>query len=160
MRSALGTSKSMAVALAAVVFAIVPPFVSAQGTQAESFRVLINAAVVGTATSAANLPTDAVVIQQDSNPNLPRRQVISGQQGSVILTSEDPALISAFQAWIKADNSGYKDTVQRKTVEIDRLVGTGGTSRYRLSDAWPSRIDAAGGTSTITIVYQRLDMIP
>ncbi|HEY5085801.1 MAG TPA: hypothetical protein VII66_00450 [Gemmatimonadaceae bacterium] len=68
--------------------------------------------------------------------------------------------MSAIQAWMNADNSGYKNTVQRRTVEIDRLMGTSPIARYRLSDAWPSRIDPAGTTSAITIVYQQLEAIP
>jgi hypothetical protein len=77
----------------------------------------------------------------------------------VILTA-DPVLIAAIQSWMKADNSGLKDTVQRKTVEIDRIVDSNTAARYRLTDAWPSRIDGASGASAITIVYQQLAPIP
>jgi len=149
-----------AIVAVAAAFAIVPTSASAQDTTSATFRVSINGVLAGTATSAANLTTDRVVLHQDSNPALPSRQVASNEQGSVILTTADPALIAAIQAWIKADNSGFKDTVQRKTVEIDRVAGTNVVTRYRLVDAWPSRIDAAGDASAITIVYQQLAPIP
>jgi hypothetical protein len=149
-------------AIVAVVtaFAIVPTRASAQDTASATFRVSIDGVLAGTATSAANLTTDRVVLHQGSNPALPSRQVASNEQGTVILTAADPALIAAIQAWMKADNSGFKDTVQRKTVEIDRVMGTNVVTRYRLVDAWPSRIDGAGGASAITIVYQQLAPIP
>ncbi len=148
------------IAATAIAFAIVPPLVSAQGTQPETYRVLIDGTLAGTASSASNLPTDTVVMRQDSNPAISRRQVASAEQGKLILTSADPALIAAINAWIKADNSGAKNTVQRKAVEIDRSSGTGGMRRYQLSDAWPASIQAANGSSMITIVYQRLAIIP
>jgi len=106
-----------------------------------------------------NIPGNAVVLHQDSNPNLPSSQVVSADQGTVMLTTNDPALVSAIQAWMKADNAGYKDTVQRKTVEVDR-IGGGANSRTRLSGAWPTKITAATTGNTITIVYQQLAPIP
>lgn len=150
---------SAAIAIAAIASASVPSLANSQGFQQSTFQVLINGTPAGTASAATNLPTDALVMQQDSTTNLPRTQVESSQQGNVVLTSSDPALISAIQSWMKADNSGYKDTVQRKTVEIDRLVGSGTTTRYRLSGAWPTRIDAGAGSSAITMVYQRLGIV-
>ena len=149
-----------ATAAVLAAFAIAPTRASAQDTTSATFRVSINGVLAGTATSAANLTTDRVVLHQDSNPSLPSRQVASNEQGSVILTTADPALIAAVQAWMKADNSGLKDTVQRKTVEIDRVMDGNVVTRYRLVDAWPSRVDAAGGASAITMVYQQLAPIP
>jgi hypothetical protein len=128
---------------AAVAFATVPIGASEQDT-----------------TAAANLTSDRVVLHQNADPTLPSRQVASGSQSSVILTTADPVLIAAIQSWMKADNSGLKDTVQRKTVEIDRIVDSNTAARYRLTDAWPSRIDGASGASAITIVYQQLAPIP
>jgi hypothetical protein len=148
-----------AIALGAIVFASVPSISPAQGTQTESFRVLIDGAAAGTATSVTNLPADPVVVRQDSNPSLPPKQVISGGQGSVVLTTADPALVAAIQAWMKADNTGFKDTVQHKTVEIDRLLGNGSATRYRLSDAWPSKVEGPSGSTMITLVFQRLEII-
>jgi len=148
-----------AVAIAAITFVSVPSSAHSQESTQTTFQVLINGTPAGTASTATNLPSDAVAMQQDSSTNLPRKQVESSQQGTVVLTSEDPALISTIQAWMNVDNSGSKNTVQRKTVEIDRLVGTGATTRYRLSDAWPTSIDSANAASGITIVYQRLEII-
>jgi hypothetical protein len=163
MRSRILILRRVAAVLAttaAMTLALAPAAAMSQGSGGSSFRVLIDGAVAGSATAAANLPTQAVVMTQDSNPNLPAAQVAASGQGSVILTTADPALIAAIQAWMKADNSGFKDTVQRKTVEIDRVMGSGPTTRYRLSDAWPSKLDTATGNTAITIVYQRLALIP
>jgi hypothetical protein len=145
---------------AAVAFATVPIGASAQDTTSATYRVLIDGVAIGTATAAANLTSDRVVLHQNADPTLPSRQVASGSQSSVILTTADPVLIAAIQSWMKADNSGLKDTVQRKTVEIDRIVDSNTAARYRLTDAWPSRIDGASGASAITIVYQQLAPIP
>ena len=150
---------SAGVAIAAIVFVSVPSPARSQGTQQTTFQVLINGTPVGTASAATNLPADAVVIQQNSTSSIPRNQVESSQQANVVLTSADPALVSAVQSWMKTDNSGSKNTVQRKTVEIDRLVGSGATTRYRLSGAWPTRIDGSPGDNTITMVYQRLAIV-
>lgn len=148
-----------AVALAAIAFVSVPSQAHSQGTQPTTFQVLINGTPVGTASAATNLPSDAAAIQQDSTTGVPRHQLESSQQGNVVLTSADPALISAIQSWVKVDNSGSKNTVQRKTVEIDRLVGGGPSTRYRLSGAWPTRIDGTSGDITITMVYERLEIV-
>lgn len=150
---------SAAVAIAAIAFVTVPLLAHSQETPQTTFQVLIDGTPVGTASSATNLPSDAVVLRQDSSTDLPRKQVESDQQGTVVLTSEDPALVSAIQAWMNVDNSGSKNTVQRKTVEIDRRVGTGATTRYKLSDAWPASIDSASEARGITIIYQRLEII-
>jgi len=150
---------SAAIAIAAIAFASVPSPTYAQGTQQSTFQVLIDGTLAGTASAATNLPTNAVAIQQDSTTSLPRTQVESSQQGNVVLTSSDTGLISAIQAWMKVDNSGSRNTVQPKTVEIDRLLGSGATTRYRLSGAWPTRIDGSPGANTITMVYQRLEIV-
>ena len=150
---------STAIAIAAIAFVTVPSATHAQETSQTTFQVLVNGTPIGAASSATNLPADSVVLRQDFTTNLPRKQVESDQQGTVVLTSADPALISAIQSWLKADNSGYKNTVQRKTMEIDRLVGNGTTTRYRLSGAWPTRINSATSSTGITIVYQRVEII-
>jgi hypothetical protein len=146
----------LAAAAMLVALAIVP--IQAQQPAPATFRVLIDGVAAGSAMAVANLPADTTMLRQSSNPNLPSTQASAGQQASVIITTSDPALVSAIRAWVNADNSGYKDTVQRKTVELDRLGGTG-PARYQLSDAWPSRIDT-GTPTAITIVYQRLTIIP
>jgi len=148
-----------AIAIIATAFTIAPLSASAQDTTSTDYRVLIDGTPAGSATAVVNLPGSAVVLHQDSNPNLPSKQVASADQGTVMMTTNDPALISAIQTWIKADNTGYKDTVQRKTVEFDR-IGGGANSRTRLSGAWPTRISAASSGSTITIVYQQLAPVP
>jgi hypothetical protein len=169
MRSPTRKRSPITLAIAAAAFVIVPIIATAQTA---SYRVLINGAAAGTATAVTNLPTDTAAAvtnpptdtaatQQDSDATTPSKPVLASGQGSVVVTTADPALIAAIQAWMKADNSGFKDTVQRKTVEIDRLMGMGSTTRFELSDAWPSRIDASSGSSSmITIVYERLVLIP
>jgi len=143
----------------AMAFTIAPLRAPAQDTTSSDYRVLIDGTPAGTATAVVNIPGNAVVLHQDSNPNLPSSQVVSADQGTVMLTTNDPALVSAIQAWMKADNAGYKDTVQRKTVEVDR-IGGGANSRTRLSGAWPTKMTAATTGNTITIVYQQLAPIP
>jgi hypothetical protein len=147
------------VTILAMAFTIAPLRASAQDTTSSDYRVLIDGTPAGTATAVVNIPGNAVVLHQDSNPNLPSSQVVSADQGTVMLTTNDPALVSAIQAWMKADNAGYKDTVQRKTVEIDR-IGGGANSRTRLTGAWPTKMTAATTGNTITIVYQQLAPIP
>jgi hypothetical protein len=142
-------------AVTALIVSVTPARARAQAS-AGAYSVLINGAPAGSASAVANLPTDAVVLHQDSTSALPSKQVSSSEQTSVVLTTMDPALVSAIQTWMKADNSGFKDTVQRKTVEIDRTAGSGPNNRYQLQDAWPSKLESADGTTTITIVYQRL----
>ncbi|MEO7043384.1 MAG: hypothetical protein ABI035_14065 [Gemmatimonadaceae bacterium] len=150
---------SAAIAIVAIAFIIVPSPASSQGIEQATFQVLVNGTPVGNASAATNLPADAVEIRQDSTSSLPHNQVESSQQGSVVLTSADPALVATIQSWMKTDNSGYKNTVQRKTVEIDRLVGSGATTRFRLSGAWPTRIGGTPSDNTITMVYQRLAIV-
>ena len=148
-----------AIAMLATAFTIAPVRATAQDTTSSDYRVSIDGTPAGTATAVVNLPGNAVVLHQDSTPNLPSKQIASADQGTIMLTTSDPALVSAIQAWMKADNSGYKDTVQRKTVEFDR-IGGGANSRTRLSGAWPTKIAAATTGSTITIVYQQLAPVP
>ena len=150
---------STAIAIAGISFVSVPSPAHSQSTQQTTFQVLVNGTPIGTASAAANLSAAAVVIQQDSTTGLPRNQVESSQQGNVVLTSADPALVAAIQSWMKTDNSAPQNAVQRKTVEIDRLVGTGATTRYRLSGAWPTTLDGTSGHYTITMVYQRLEIV-
>ena len=69
--------------------------------------------------------------------------------------AEPPAAV----AWMAANNSGSKDTVQPKTVEIDRMSGTAPATRYRLKGAWPTKLDSVGNESVITIVYQTLEPV-
>ncbi len=160
MRQRLLNMRFPAIAAIAAAFAIVPTTAPAQDTTATTFRVMIDGTPAGAASVAANLPTDAVVLHQNTDPNLPSKQVVSAQQGTVILTTADPALVAAMQAWIKVDNSGDKNTVQRKTVEIDRVRPMRPIARYGLLDAWPTKVEAVGGTTVITLVYERLAPIP
>lgn len=148
-----------AITMLATALTIIPLHAPAQDTTSSDYRVSIAGTVAGTATAVVNLPGNAVVLHQDSTPNLPSRQIASADQGSIMLTTTDPALVSAIEAWMKADNSGYKDTVQRKTVEIER-IGGGANSRTRLTGAWPTKVTAATTGNTITIVYQQLAPIP
>jgi hypothetical protein len=148
-----------AITMLATAFTIIPLRAPAQDTTSSDYRVSIDGTVAGIATAVVNLPGNAVVLHQDSTPNLPSKQIASADQGTIMLTTTDPGLVSAIEAWMKADNSGYKDTVQRKTVEIDR-IGGGANSRTRLTGAWPTKVTAATTGNTITIVYQQLAPIP
>ena len=147
-------------AVAALMLAVLPSAARAQDATGVTFRVLIDGVPMGSATVAANLPTEAVVLHQQSDPNIPSKQIISAEQGKVMLTTTDSALVSAMQAWIAADNAGFKNTVQRKTVEIDRINPAGPVARFALHGAWPSAVDVTGGATVITIVYQRLEPVP
>ena len=97
------------------------------------------------------------MLHQNSDASIPSTQVVSAGQGNVLLLTSDPNLVTAMQAWMRADNSGNKNTVQRKTVRIDRRLSGAPNSGYRLTGAWPTKIepDAQGGT-LITIVFQSL----
>lgn len=149
-----------AVAVISATLAVAPARAPAQDTTSATIRVLIDGTLAGSASAAENLPITGAVLHQDANPNLPSKQVVSSGQGSVVLVTGDAGLVSTIQAWMKADNSGYKDTVQRKTVEIDRVMATGPSTRFQLSGAWPSKIEAGPGGTMITIVYQTLAPIP
>jgi hypothetical protein len=149
-----------AVAVVSAAIAAMPAISAAQDTAPATLRVLIDGTVAGTATAAENLPTAGTVLHQDNNPTLPSKQVVASGQGTVVLVTADTGLISTMQAWMKADNSGYKDTVQRKTVEIDRMTAAGNGTRYQLSGSWPTKIEAGDGGTMITIVYQSLAPIP
>ncbi len=147
----------MAAVLATAALTALPAGASAQGTTQSSFQVKIDGTTAGSAATVTNLPTNRVTVTQDSNPTLPSRQIESSQQGSVTLMTSDPALVSAIQSWIATDNSGSKNTVQRKNVEIDHTAASGPVIRYLLKSAWPSKLDSIGSTSVITIVYQTLE---
>jgi hypothetical protein len=139
----------------AALLAIAPLSVSAQMMRG-NYRILVDGMAAGMASTVANLPTSRVVVTQDSNPAIASRQVESNSQAQVTLMTTDSALVSAMQGWMAADNSGTKNTVQRKTVEIDRASGSGPSNRYVLKGAWPTKIDSVGSETVITIVYQRL----
>ncbi len=149
-----------AIAIISATIATAPAGATAQDTTSATLRVLIDGTPAGIATAAENLPTAGVVLRQDANPNVPSKQVVASGQGNAILVTADAGLVATMQAWMKADNSGYKDTVQRKTVEIDRMTAAGPGTRYQLSGAWPTKIDTGTGGTMITIVYQSLAPIP
>lgn len=146
-------------AIAVAVFGAAPLAANAQGMTQGAYRVLIDGTPAGSAATVANLPTQRVAMTQDSNPTLPSKQVASSEQASVTIMTADPNLVSAIQAWMAANNSGSKDTVQPKTVEIDRMSGTAPATRYRLKGAWPTKLDSVGNESVITIVYQTLEPV-
>ena len=89
-----------AIAVLATAFTIAPPCASAQDTTSTDYRVSIDGTPAGTATAVVNLPGNAVVLHQDSTPTLPSKQIVSADQGTIMLTTTDPALVSAIQAWI------------------------------------------------------------
>ena len=149
----------VAAAFAALVLTSFPARAFAQGMTQNNYQVKIDGTAAGSAATVTNLPTDRVAMTQDSNPNLPSKQIASSEQSSVTLMTADPALVSTIQAWIAADNSGSKNTVQRKTVEIDRTSGSAPATRYLLKSAWPTKLDSVGSESVITIVYQTLEPV-
>jgi hypothetical protein len=140
----------------AVMSASVPGTAGAQET---SYNVLINGVMAGTASAVANLPADTVVVPQHADPNMPGKQVMTGSQGHVTITTSDPALIATIQAWVKADNTGFKDTVQRKSIEIDRNVGSKPPARFMLAGAWPTKLDTSGGSTIVEVVFQELTAV-
>lgn len=144
----------LATAIAAIL--VIAPLSASAQMMRGSYRVLVDGMPAGMASTVANLPTSHVVASQDSNPNIASKQVESNTQEQITLMTSDSALVSAMQGWMAADNSGTKNTVQRKTVEIDRASGNGPGSRYVLKGAWPTKIDSVGAETIITIVYQRL----
>jgi hypothetical protein len=158
MNQPLPKMRLVATLMAAALLAAAPGPASAQDSTA-AFRVLIDGTPAGSATIVTNLPMDAVVLHQNADTARPSTQVASAQQGNVVLTTEDPALTSAIQAWTNTNNSGSKNTVQRKTVEIDRMAGASPSKRYRLMGAWPTKVDVLGSMTVITIVYQRLEPV-
>ncbi|MEO8945680.1 MAG: hypothetical protein ABI338_04210 [Gemmatimonadaceae bacterium] len=144
----------LASAIAAIL--VIAPISASAQMMPGNYRVLVDGMPAGMASTVANLPTSRVVVTQDSNPNIASRQVESNTQEQVTLMTSDSTLVSAMQGWMAADNSGTKNTVQRKTVEIDRASGTGPGSHYVLKGAWPTKIESVGAQTVITIVYQRL----
>lgn len=127
-------------------------------TPTPAYRVLVDSVAVGSASAVANLPVEHATQPLHPDSALPGRQTAAARQASVVLTTTDPALLAVLRAWMGANNSGSKDTVQPKVVEIDQIGGTGGPFRYVLHDAWPSRIDP-GAPSVVTIVYQRAEVL-
>lgn len=149
----------LAAAIVGAVLTAAPVRAPAQGMTQSNYQVKIDGAAAGSAATVANLPTQRVAMTQDSNPSLPSKQVVSSEQASVTIMTADPGLVSAIQSWMAADNSGTKNTVQRKTVEIDRTSGTAPPTRYLLKGAWPTKLDSVGSESVITIVYQTLEPV-
>ncbi len=145
LKSYLGAS-----AAAMLIFASI-----ARAQDASEYRVIVDSVAVGTATGVANLPVEHTHLSQSTDPTVPARQTVAGHQESVVVTTRDPALTTLMRAWMGANNSGTKNTVQPKTVEIDHVVPSGGPFRYILHDAWPSSVDAG----VITIVYQRMEVL-
>lgn len=143
------------------VFATILFLISAGAlrAQAGNYQVLLDSVAVGSATSVANLPVQGVPATTSTATTVPPRQAHAGTQTSVVLTTSDLALVTVMRGWMASNNSGTKNTVQPKTVEIDQIVPTGGPIRYVLHDAWPSHFDSAGGSTTITIVYGRAEVL-
>jgi hypothetical protein len=121
---------------------------------------MIDSVNVGTATSVANLPVPHVTTPTNPDSNPPGHQANAGTQTSVVMTTSDLALVTVLRGWMGSNNSGKKDTVKPKLVEIDQVAGdNGGPFRYVLHDAWPSHIDMSGGSTVVTIVYQRAEVL-
>ncbi|MDQ2890115.1 MAG: phage tail protein [Gemmatimonadota bacterium] len=155
----LKRATSIGFVLAFASIAIAPAPIIAQ-TADLTFPVRVDGTPAGAATIAANLPTDAVVLRQKIYPALPSKQVESEQQANIVLTTTDAALISTMTAWLNANNSGAKNTVQRKSVEIDRVEPSKPTLRFELKGAWPTKIETSGAATLITVVYQSLEPVP
>lgn len=150
-------SRVAAVALAAASLTFSASLARAQDLIPANLTVSIDGKATGFATAAANLPSGGTLLHQNSDSTLPSAQVVSAGQGNVLLLTSDANLVSAMQAWMQADNSGDKDTVQRKTVRIDRTLSGSPNSSYRLTGAWPTKIESgANGGTLITIVFQSL----
>lgn len=132
---------------------------SALRAQAGNYQVLVDSVSVGSATAVANLPVPGVPSTTPTETTVPPKQAHAATQTSIALTSSDLGLVTVMRGWMAANNSGTKNTVQPKTVEVDQIVPTGGPIRYVLHDAWPSHIDSASGSTTITIVYGRAEVL-
>lgn len=126
-----------------------------------NYEVFIDSVHVGNATAVANLPVQGVPATASTPGMVAPHQAAAGTQTSVVVATKDPMLLALLHGWVGANNSGTKNTVQPKTVEIDQIIPTGGPLRYVLHDAWPSRFDAPGpdGTVMVTIVYGRAEIV-
>lgn len=146
-------------ALAALVSLLLASAAWAQVPAA--YQVFVDSVHVGNAATVTNLPVQGVPATPSTPEVVASHQAAAGTQTSVVLTTRDPMLLALLRGWMGANNSGTKNTVQPKTVEIDQVIPTGGPLRYVLHDAWPSHIDAPGadGTSAVTIVYGRAEIL-
>ena len=149
------------VSKSAALVAMLALSAGAARAQAPAYQVLVDSVRVGTATAVANLPVQGVPTMHRTDTSVPPRQAAAGTQTSVVVSTADAGLLTILHGWVAANNSGTKNTVQPKLVEIDQIVPTGGPIRYVLHDAWPSRFDAPGpdGTVMVTIVYQRAEVL-
>lgn len=147
--------------MSAALVAMLALSAGAVRAQAPAYQVLIDGVRVGSATAAANLPVQGVPTMQRTDTTAPPHQAAAGTQTSVVISTNDAALLTVLHGWVAANNSGTKNTVQPKLVEIDQVLPTGGPLRYVLHDAWPSRFDAPGpdGTVMVTFVYQRAEVL-
>jgi len=127
--------------------------------QAGNYQVLVDSVAVGSATSVTNLPVQGVPATTATETTVPPHQAHAATQTSIVLTTSDLGLVTVLRGWMAANNSGTKNTVQPKTVEVDQIVPTGGPVRYVLHDAWPSHIDSANGSTVVTIVYGRAEVL-
>lgn len=143
-------------ALATLLFLISATTLRAQ---AGNYQVLVDSVAVGSATSVTNLPVQGVPSTESTPTTAPPHRAAAGTQTSVVLTTSNMGLTTIMRGWMGMNNSGTKNTVQPKTVEIDQIVPTGGPIRYVLHDAWPSHIDSAAGSTAITIVYGRAEIL-
>jgi len=126
-----------------------------------NYQVFIDSVHVGNATAVANLPVQGVPATPSTPETHAPHQAAAGTQASVVVATKDPTLLALLHGWVGVNNSGTKNTVQPKTVEIDQIIPTGGPLRYVLHDAWPSRFDAPGpdGTVMVTLVYGRAEIV-
>lgn len=122
------------------------------------YHVRIDGNDAGVATHAENLPETAA-LEPRTPTHVPARRVAAPVQASVILTTADSTLVHAIRAWMGVNNSGDKDTVQPKTVEITDVLPTGNPVRYVLHGAFPSRIDTGSGGTAVTIVYGHAEVV-
>jgi hypothetical protein len=147
------------------VFATVPTGAYAQGTQQAAFRISIDGTPAGTATAVTNLPADAVATPPDSSATTTTTTMTAppaaGGAGSVTIATSDPALVAAFQSWMKPDSSAAGGAAAaQKTVEIDHMMSNGPMKKYKLSGAAPTKVDGIGGSSVITLAYQKIEVAP
>lgn len=126
-----------------------------------AYQVRIDSVNVGTAAAVANLPVEGVPSTQSTATTVPPHQAAAATQTSVVVATRDAGLLAVLRGWVASNNSGSKNTVQPKTVEIDQVLPTGGPLRYVLHDAWPSNFAAPGpdGTVMVTIIYQRAEIL-
>lgn len=147
-------------ALATLLFLVSATALRAQAIEG-NYQVFIDSVHVGNATAVANLPVQGVPAVPSTPGVAAPHQAAAGTQTSVVVATKDPTLLALLHGWVGINNSGTKNTVQPKEVEIDQIIPTGGPIRYVLHGAWPSRFDAPGpdGTIMVTIVYQRAEIL-